>query len=64
MANLTWAIATIKKCFVAPNTINPKILNDELAFSIAMTKITMALDSGEITVEEFEKQIIGEGVIQ
>ena len=57
MVNLTWAIVTIKQCFVAPNIINPKLLNDDFSFSVAMTQIAMAIKSGEITKEEFHDKI-------
>ena len=64
MTNLNWAISTLKKCFVAPNTINSALLKDDFAFQVAMTQITNAVLAGEITKEEVEKQLSGTGVIQ
>ena len=60
MKNLNWAISVMKKCYVAPNTIDSKILNDSFAFSIAMTQITNAVLAGDVTSEQITAEIMGE----
>lgn len=58
MKNLNWAISTVRKCFVAPNMINPSLLKDDFAFSVAITQLSNAIEAGEISKEEVEKQIM------
>lgn len=63
MLNLQWAISTVKKCYVAPGTIDMSILNDTLAFQMAITTITNAVQAGEITNESVYKQITEQEVV-
>lgn len=54
------ALAKLAKCYEAPDKINPKKLNDDFAFLIAITTVENAIKAGEITEEEVEKVIKGE----
>lgn len=64
MTNLKWAISTVKKCFVAPNTLNLSLANDDFALRVAVAQLANALKAGEITSEEVEKQIMELEVVQ
>lgn len=57
--NLQWALDTMKKCFVAPSTLDISKA-DGLAVGVAMTRVEYAIKNGELTTETFEKFIMGE----
>lgn len=60
--NLEKSIARIKKCYVGKDedgkhVIDSSKMKDDLAFSFALTRISMAIKNKEITEEDFLSEL-------